>query len=30
MALGPDFGLIEMINDVITFDGLFKKLGADR
>ena len=26
VSLGPDFGLIEMLNDIITFDGLLKKL----
>lgn len=27
ISLGPNYGLIEMLNDVITLDSLFRKLG---
>jgi len=26
VSLGPNFGLVEMVNDATTLDGLFKKL----
>ncbi len=30
ISLGPDYGLIEMINDVTTLDKLFQKLNANK
>lgn len=30
VSLGPDFGLIEMINDVTTLDSLFRKLALEK
>ena len=30
ISLGPDFGVIEMLNDIITLDSLFKKLNAKK
>lgn len=27
ISLGPNYGLIEMLNDVTTLDSLFRKLG---
>lgn len=27
LSLGPNYGLIEMLNDVTTLDSLFRKLG---